>query len=482
MVVEYHLSLDLIIGYCPFFVPELPLGVFGLSWQVHEVVAKSGSFQGARRVCEKLQQSGHEAFCVGGSVRDLLLSPQRIPNDFDIATSASPDAVRDIFPAVSFVGKAFGVSLVRCKGHSFEVATFRREANYADHRRPSLVEFGTREEDSARRDFTVNAIYLDPVVGSLFDPHGGIEDLASKTLRAVGVARERFREDALRVIRLFRFYANLHDFCMDTETLVAAKQEASGLRWLSRERILQECTKVKSGCFFRFVSGVLSSVSAREICPSFPDLTGWPAEPWELVAEDFHRSYPLTAFHLATWWAHPKENARALAQGLLQWPAARIDLEMLEFELVLEDLMFVSTARGDDIWDVARLIFRRLQRIKVALCVDVAFVVWIVGRCGRRGEGGRELGEHLFCSLRAAGLSCVVADWLVTSCGDFPRRSAEAIEAFVVANGWSKRGIGLWREYEDAWLLMRSLGLVNDGASLVSEALLVERVRQRLGG
>jgi tRNA nucleotidyltransferase (CCA-adding enzyme) len=174
---------------------------------------------GVRALLERLQSAGHEAWLVGGGVRDLLLGKE--PKDWDIATQALPQEVMRLFRKVVPTGIAHGTVTVLVPGGHVEVTTFRVESAYVDGRRPGAVEF-RRDlvEDLARRDFTINALAFDPVGGKFRDPFGGREDLAARRVRCVGVAAERFGEDGLRPLRAVRF-ATVLDFALEPETEAA---------------------------------------------------------------------------------------------------------------------------------------------------------------------------------------------------------------------------------------------------------------------
>lgn len=195
-------------------------------------------------ILEALESAGYEAWLVGGCVRDLLLG--RAPHDYDIATAALPAQVEAIFPHTAPTGLRYGTVTVLCDGKTpgrAEVTTFRREAGYSDRRRPETVLFdaGVRQ-DLARRDFTVNAMAFHPRRG-VFDPFDGQKDLAAGLLRAVGDPRARFEEDALRILRAFRFRAQL-GFRIEPETLRAARSTAGLVRAVSRERVRDEMEKL----------------------------------------------------------------------------------------------------------------------------------------------------------------------------------------------------------------------------------------------
>lgn len=194
-----------------------------------------------------LRIAGHQAYFAGGCVRDLLLGLE--PKDFDVATSATPDGVQNIFPTTLAVGAHFGVILVCTEaGISTEVATFRHDGAYSDGRRPDAVRFSTdAREDVLRRDFTINGMMLDPVVfeetgnasAATLDYVGGRDDLAAKILRAIGEPSLRFAEDKLRMLRAVRFAARL-DLAIEPRTMAAIRNTAAQIGQVSIERIREE--------------------------------------------------------------------------------------------------------------------------------------------------------------------------------------------------------------------------------------------------
>ncbi len=188
-------------------------------------------------VIKILQQNNHRAYLVGGCVRDMLLGIST--KDADIATSAEPDHVERLFNQTIPVGKAFGVIIVLHKGEQMEVATFRKDGSYSDGRHPSSISFSHEKEDASRRDFTINAMYLDPVQGRIYDPVKGRKDLAARLIRAVGDPAQRFQEDKLRVLRAVRFHARL-GFRIASSTLQAMGAVANDLGGVSVERIRSE--------------------------------------------------------------------------------------------------------------------------------------------------------------------------------------------------------------------------------------------------
>lgn len=195
----------------------------------------------AARIAARLRERGHEAWIAGGAVRDFLLG--RTPHDVDVATSARPDDVVALWGDAKLVGAQFGVVLVAEAGQTVEVATFRREGEYFDGRRPSEVSFGTLEQDAHRRDFTVNGLYLDPDNGEVLDLVDGLADLDARRLRAIGDPRARFREDHLRLLRAVRLAAQL-DFGIEPSTLAALEELAPLAAQVAAERTRDELLRL----------------------------------------------------------------------------------------------------------------------------------------------------------------------------------------------------------------------------------------------
>jgi poly(A) polymerase len=199
------------------------------------------SHEQERRVAEgvvrRLRGAGHEAYFVGGCVREMLLGHE--PADHDVTTDATPDRVAEIFPHVVEVGRRFGVMTVIDEGVHVEVATYRTEESYSDGRRPDSVRFATAREDISRRDFTVNALLHDPVSGEVVDHVGGLADLKARVLRTVGDPRERFAEDHLRILRAVRFTARL-GFTLEASTRDACRELAATVVRVSPERVRDE--------------------------------------------------------------------------------------------------------------------------------------------------------------------------------------------------------------------------------------------------
>ncbi len=198
----------------------------------------------AIEVCHILHEAGHQAYIVGGCVRDLLLGAA--PKDWDITTDAPPKKVLALFPKTYPTGLQHGtVTVAMGEGveNHFEVTTFRIEGEYKDGRRAEEVFFVMNvEQDLARRDLTINAIAYDPLSGKFVDPYEGVKDLQRKIIRAVGQATSRFQEDGLRIMRVARF-ASRFGYSVDAATFEAMRENLETLKKVSRERISDELCK-----------------------------------------------------------------------------------------------------------------------------------------------------------------------------------------------------------------------------------------------
>ena len=206
--------------------------------------------QHATQILRTLREHGHSAFLAGGCVRDLLLG--REPADYDVATSARPQEVMQIFPQTYAVGAQFGVVLVPVPhdslegpdNYSIEVATFRSDGAYSDGRHPDEVQFSNDPKlDVQRRDFTINGLLLDPITQEVFDYVGGREDLKRGAVRAIGDPQQRFSEDKLRLLRAVRFAARF-DYTIDEKTFRAIRELAPQIHQVSKERVRDEILKM----------------------------------------------------------------------------------------------------------------------------------------------------------------------------------------------------------------------------------------------
>src|SRR3954469_11160504 len=199
----------------------------------------------ALEIAQKLRAAGFESLWAGGCVRDELLG--LTPKDYDVATSATPDQIRDLFGhrRTLPIGAAFGVVTVlgpRAAGQ-IEVATFRTDAAYSDGRHPDSVSFTTAEHDAQRRDFTINGLFYDPIAKKVVDYVNGQEDLQRRTIRAIGDPRLRLSEDKLRMLRAVRFAAAFN-FQIEPETLHAIQEMAPQITTVSPERVGAELRRM----------------------------------------------------------------------------------------------------------------------------------------------------------------------------------------------------------------------------------------------
>ncbi len=196
-------------------------------------------------VVRTLRSHGYESYWAGGCVRDRLLG--RIPKDYDVATTARPEEIREVFTRKRTVpiGAQFGVITVigPKPAGQVEVATFREDVNYSDGRRPDFVEFSSPEADAHRRDFTINGLFYDPLEDRVIDYVGGVDDLGRGVVRAIGEPRARFEEDKLRLLRGVRFTAT-YDFALDAATREALEGMAPQIDVVSVERIADEVRRM----------------------------------------------------------------------------------------------------------------------------------------------------------------------------------------------------------------------------------------------
>ena len=311
----------------------------------------------------RLQKAGHEAYLVGGCVRDELRGIA--PQDYDMATSARPEEVEALFPQTHAVGKSFGVILVVEHGHTFEVATFRAESDYTDGRRPNTVTFSDAQTDASRRDFTVNGLFMDPLTDTVHDWVGGQEDLEKRRLRTIGHPTERFNEDHLRLLRAVRLAAQL-DFEIDPATFAAVRDMADHITRVSAERVRDELLKLfrppyaARGLDLLHESGLLAQVLPELLptvtCEQSPDyhpegtvydhirlmLSKLPAEasvelPWTALLHDIAK--PVTQSECEEgrihFYGHEKIGAD-MAQQILQ----RLRFPNVEIEAIVQTVRY----------------------------------------------------------------------------------------------------------------------------------------------
>lgn len=244
----------------------------------------------AIEIIKKLVREGHIAYFAGGWVRDFVMGHPS--EDVDIATSASPKEILDLFPRTILVGLQFGVVVVAVEGHQFEVSTFRKDVTYLNGRKPERIEPSTPEGDALRRDFTINGMFYDPLEKKIHDYVGGVEDIERQIIKTIGNPYERFFEDRLRMMRAFRFAARF-GFTIESETQNAIRENAILLfPAVAVERVWQEFSKMHA--YPRFDRALLDMHRLGLLEVIFPSLKGLHLK--ELEKRVAHlEEYPLNA-------------------------------------------------------------------------------------------------------------------------------------------------------------------------------------------
>ncbi|MCT6856369.1 MAG: CCA tRNA nucleotidyltransferase [Bombilactobacillus mellis] len=279
-------------------------------------------------VLERINQAGFEVYFVGGCVRDMLL--QRPLHDVDLATSAYPQEIKQIFPQTIDTGIEHGTVTVIYQKKAYEITTFRTESGYQDYRRPDKVEFvRSLKEDLKRRDFTINALAMN-AQGEIIDLFAGIADLQQRQIRAVGVAADRFHEDALRMLRAVRFQAQLN-FTIEKQTLAGIKTNAALLSHIATERIREEFIKLMEGCNRQAGLTSLYQTQLYRFCPG-------------LATYDFPKILQFAAGQItdeATVWsflAYLGQLKRAQVRPFLrQWKVANNNIKLVQAAIELLD-------------------------------------------------------------------------------------------------------------------------------------------------
>lgn len=234
-------------------------------------------YEGAVTVVHTLKEHQHQAFFVGGCVRDVLMGLR--PNEIDIATSATPEEIKKLFKKVILVGERFGVCVINIDGNDYHVSTFREDVDYKDGRHPSKVLFSTPQQDAERRDFTINALFWEPVESKLYDYTGGLNDLHDGVIRAVGDPMLRFQEDRLRILRCARFAAHL-GYAIDKVTYDAMSSIEDPVKGVSAERIRDEMDKMLKARNPSIAFELLYQVNAlQKIIPELCAAKGVPQPP-----------------------------------------------------------------------------------------------------------------------------------------------------------------------------------------------------------
>lgn len=281
----------------------------------------------ALKIVTRLVSHGHIAYFAGGWVRDLVM--KHPSDDIDIATSASPAEILDLFSHTLLVGIQFGVVVVLIEGHPFEVATFRKDLEYKDGRKPGQIEQTSPRVDALRRDFTINGMFYDPLEDKIHDYVGGVEDIEKRVIRAIGFPYDRFFEDRLRMIRAFRFAARF-DFRIDSETEQAIQENAPALfPSVAMERIWQEFCKMEE--YPRFDWALLTMHRLKLLPVIFPDLSKVPLHEMErrlAPLKNYPKSPPQCLFLRELFPDLPREDVLDLGRYL---KAPNKEVEILNF-------------------------------------------------------------------------------------------------------------------------------------------------------
>lgn len=314
----------------------------------------------AEQICSTLRRRGFRALLAGGCVRDMLLKTP--PRDFDIATNARPFEVAQLFERTIDIGAAFGVQVVLLPEGPFEVTTFRKDGPYHDGRHPCSVAFTGEEEDARRRDFTINALFYDPVDRKVLDYVGGLDDLRTGLVRAVGVPRERFEEDHLRLLRAIRFAARLR-YAIERETYQAIRESAPRITLTSAERIRDELLKMLTEGGTRRAFEMLDDTGLlHQILPEVSAMKGV-AQPPEFHPEGDVFTHTLLMLDLLN---HP---SAALALGVLLHDAGKPATQTRTDRIRFNDHDKAGA-------DIAREVCERLRLPRR----DTERVVWLVAQ------------------------------------------------------------------------------------------------------
>lgn len=403
-------------------------------------------------ICRRLGERGKRAWIVGGCVRDLLRgSPAK---DWDVATDARPDEVMASFRKVIPTGIEHGTVSVLVRGVHYEVTTLRGDGAYTDGRRPDAVEFvNDITADLARRDFTFNAIAIDPVGGAIIDPFGGQRDLAAKVVRAVGDAEERFAEDGLRVLRGARFAATLEcTIDPDTHRAMASDRAVRTFRRVSAERVREEWMKTMAAKRPSVAFSVmLETRILNEICPELLESVGCEQNKWHgfdvwghaMACLDACDAGPVVRI-AALLHDVGKPRSRAFSDKTRDWTFfehERIGAEMAG--PILERLRFSNDDRAkivalirhhlicySDEWTDAA-VRRWIRRIGPELAPDL----YALGAADALGKG-REIGDELenLARLRAR-VDALLAAGTALSTKDLALRGDDLMKELGLARG-----------------------------------------------
>ena len=313
----------------------------------------------ATQIVATLQKAGFKAYFAGGCVRDRIMG--REPKDIDIATSALPDQIEELFSETYAVGKAFGVIHVNENGYTFEIATFRSDSGYSDGRRPDAVLFTHAEEDAKRRDFTINALFYDPITEEFHDFVGGRDDIGNKLIRFIGNPHERILEDHLRILRAIRF-KNTLGFQYHPETYAALKKHAPLADKVSWERVRDELNKI---------------IMARSAPTAFEDMQDTGVLPYVLPELEACKglAQPAEYHHEGDLWSHLMRALDSLPETATlidHWAVILHDIGKPETFKIEERIRFDRHSEVSA--EIAERILRRLHFSRR----DIEHITWVI--------------------------------------------------------------------------------------------------------
>lgn len=313
----------------------------------------------ATQIVATLQKAGFKAYFAGGCVRDQFM--KREPKDYDIATSALPDQIEKLFVDTYPVGKAFGVIHVNENGHTFEIATFRSDSGTSDGRRPDAVLFSHAEDDAQRRDFTINALFYDPIADEMHDFVGGQDDIGNKLIRFIGDPHQRILEDHLRILRAIRF-KNTLGFNYHPDTYFALKKHAPLADKVSWERVREELNKI---------------IMARSAPVAFEDMQDTGVLPYVLPELEACKgmAQPPQYHHEGDVWTHLMQALESLpkeATLLDHWAVILHDIGKPETFKIEERIRFDGHSEMSA--EIAERIMRRLKFSRR----DIEHVTWVI--------------------------------------------------------------------------------------------------------
>lgn len=322
-------------------------------------------------IIEILKAAGHEAYWAGGCVRDMLLGIK--PKDFDIVTSAKPDEIEELLEHTIPIGKEYGVILAIKNGHNFEVATFRSDSGYSDGRRPDAIEFTSAKEDAFRRDFTINALFYDPLTEEVFDFVEGQVDLRDKLIRFIGDPEERIKEDHLRILRAIRF-KNSYNMQYHPDTYKAIKKHVHLVEKITPERVRDELNKMITGDNPGQAFEELFEIGALEILiPELCELKGL-AQPLQYHKEGDVWDHSIRALEALT---NEEDDPNPLPENppsiALKWATFMHDIGKYKtFSVDSERIRYDKHAEVGA--DIAKDILKRLKFPKK----DIERVHWLI--------------------------------------------------------------------------------------------------------